>query len=134
MGSTAGESEQTVPKKQSTAAKKARAVQRAEGGKHTVLLAAQTCGKSLDPWSDSDRGCARPPHSGLEPCSANRDFDAAGWQERVDAEWSAEEARRAALTDDERAEEARLAFEEEHDDGYTATDAWEDARSYKWEE
>lgn len=123
-----------MPKKQSTAAKKARAVQRESGGKHTVLLAEQTCGRSLDPWSESTRGCARPPHPHTELCSENRDFDVAGWQERVGAEWAAEEARRAALTDDERAEEARLALEDEYDDGYTATDAWEDARSYKWED
>ncbi|MEU6016948.1 hypothetical protein ABZ826_23725 [Streptomyces sp. NPDC047515] len=123
-----------MPKKQTTAAKKARAVQRETGGKHTALLAEQTCGKSLDLFSVYTRACARAPHPDIEPCSENRDFDAAGWHERVNAEWVAEEARRAALTDDERAEEARLAFEEEYDDGYTATDAWEDARSYKWED
>ena len=123
-----------MPKKQSTAAKKARAVQRETGGKHTVLLAEQTCGKSLDPFSVSTRGCARPPHPDTQPCSENRDFDAVAWQQRMDAEWAAEEARRASLTDDERAEEARLAFEEDYDDGYTATQVWEDARSYKWEE
>lgn len=123
-----------MPKKQSTAAKKARTAQTSTGGKYTVLLAEQTCGKSLDPFSDSSRGCARAPHPDTQPCSENRDFDASGWQERVNSEWAAEEARRAALTDDERAEEARLAFEDEYDDGYTATDAWEDARSYKWED
>ncbi|WP_399559567.1 hypothetical protein OIA45_49000 (plasmid) [Streptomyces chartreusis] len=125
----------TVPKKQSTAAKKARAVQRAAGGKHTALLAEQAvCGEQLDPFGILPETCARAPHPDDEPCSKNRDFDAAGWRERVKAEWAAEEARRAALTDDQRAEEARLAFEEEYDDGYTATDAWEDARSYKWED
>lgn len=124
----------TVPKNQPTASKKARTVQRTDGGKYTAVLAAQTCGRSLDPWAVSDRTCARAPHPDGEPCSADRNFDIAGWKEQVATQWAANEARRAALTDEERAEEDRLGFEDEYDDGRTASDEWEDARSYKWED
>jgi hypothetical protein len=106
-----------VPKKQSTAAKKARAVQRAAGGKHTALLAAQAvCGEQLDPFLVLPDTCARAPHPDHEPHSKDRDFDVQAWQQRVQAEWDAEEARRAALTPEERAEEDERAREWEYDE------------------
>jgi hypothetical protein len=132
---TAENPENTVPKNQTTAAKKARAVQRAAGGKHTTLLrAAQTCGKDLDPFGVYPGTCAREPHSAWEPCSLDRDFDVQEWKQKAAAEQAAAETRWAALSTEERAEQERLAFEEAHDDGRTATDEWEDARSYKWED
>lgn len=113
----------TVPKKQSTAAKKARAVQRAAGGKHTALLAEQAaCGERLDPFLVYPGTCARPPHPHQEPCSEDRDFDIAAWKQRVAAEWAAEEARRAALTPEERAEEDARAREWEYDEMRAAAD------------
>lgn len=123
-----------MPKKQSTAAKKARAIQREVGGKHTALLAAQACGKPLDPFESYEDACARPPHPVDEPCSPDRHFDGAAWRKRVAEEHAAAQARWSALSDEERAEQERLAFEDEYDDGRTATDEWEDARSYKWED
>jgi hypothetical protein len=113
----------TVPKKQSTAAKKARAAQQAGGGKYTAVLAAPSglamCGQRLDPFLVFPETCARPPHPHDEPCSTDRDFDAAAWRQRVAAGWAAEEARRAALTPEEQAreweqDEARAAA----DDGF----------------
>jgi hypothetical protein len=108
----------TVPKKQSTAAKKVRAAQRQAGGKHTVLLAAQTCGSRLqDHLNVGFAGTlAGPPHDPQDPCSADRDFDIAGWKARVAEEWAAEEARRAALTPEERAEEDERDREWEYDE------------------
>lgn len=114
----------TVPKNQSTAAKKARAVQRAAGGKHTVLLAGQAvCGERLDPFLVQPGTCARPQHPAEEPCSADREFDAGAWRARVQAQWEAEEARRAALTPEQRAEEDQLAREWEHEQESAALDA-----------
>nr|WSZ21116.1 hypothetical protein OH837_49200 [Streptomyces canus] len=107
----------TVPKKQTTAAKKARAIQREAGGKHTTLLAAQdVCGQLLDPFLVYPDTCARPPHPDQEPCSKDREFDADAWKARVKAEWDAEEARRAALSPEERAEEDERAREWEYDE------------------
>ena len=123
-----------MPKQQTTASKKARAAKRANGGKHTELLAAQTCGSRLDPWGIEPATCARPPHPDGEPHSENRDFDVAEWQAEAAAEQAAADAIRAPLSGAEREESERLAFEEEHDDGLTASDAWEDARSWKWED
>lgn len=124
----------TVPKNQPTAAKRARAIQHQAGGKHTALLAAQTCGQGLDPYGEYEGTCARAPHTPWEPHSEDRNFDIAAWEEQANSDQAAEEARRAALSDDERAEEDRLAFEEAYDDGRTASDEWEYARSYKWED
>lgn len=113
----------TVPKKQSTAAKRARAVQRQAGGKHTVLLAQQSvCGELLDPFLILPETCARPPHPHDEPHSKNRDFDARAWRQRVADAWAAEEARRAALTPQERAEEDERAREWEYDEMRAAAD------------
>jgi hypothetical protein len=112
-----------VPKHQPTASKKARAVQREAGGKHTTLLAEQNvCGETLDPFGVLPGTCARPPHSHQEPCSANRDFDVEAWKQRVAAEWTAEEERRAALTPEERAEEDERAREWEYDEMRAASD------------
>jgi hypothetical protein len=124
----------TVPKKQSTAAKKARTVQRTAGGKHTALLAGQICGRTLDPFGVYPETCARAPHPQTEPCSPDRDFDVRAWQERADAEQAAAQARWDALSSEERAEAERLAFEEAYDDGRTGADEWEDARAWKWED
>ncbi|MBE4790325.1 hypothetical protein [Streptomyces caniscabiei] len=116
----------TVPKKQSTAAKKARAAQQAGGGKYTAVLAAQSgpavCGQRLDPFLVLPETCARRPHPHDEPCSTDRDFDAVAWKRRVAAEWAAEEARRAALTPEERAEEDERAREWEYDEMRAAAD------------
>jgi hypothetical protein len=112
----------TVPKKQTTAAKKARAVQRQAGGKHTTLLAAQVCGEQLDPFLVLPETCTRPPHPRHEPCSPNRDFDIEAWKKRVAADWATEEARRAALTPEERAEEDERAREWEYDEMRAAAD------------
>lgn len=111
-----------MPKKQSTAAKKARAVQRESGGKHTALLAEQTCGERLDPFLVFPETCARAPHPHDEPHSENRDFDAAAWRQAEAARWAAEEARRAALTPEERAEENERAREWEDDEMRAAAD------------
>lgn len=113
----------TVPKKQSTAAKKARAAQDTAGGKYTALLAEQAvCGERLDPFLVLPETCARPPHSQQEPCSSDRDFDVEAWKRRVAEEWAAEEARRAALTPEERAEEDERAREWEYDEMRAAVD------------
>lgn len=45
-----------MPKKQPTAAKKARSIQRASGEKYTNVLAGQVCGETLDPWGEHDDG------------------------------------------------------------------------------
>ncbi|CAK7288571.1 hypothetical protein [Streptomyces misionensis] len=101
----------TVPKKQSTAAKKARAVQKAGGGKYTEVLAGQTCGQSVHPLDDAMGICARPPHSTWEPCSTDRDFDPAAFHQVEGERWAAEKARWEAMTPQERAE-AELRFQE----------------------
>lgn len=108
----------TVPKRQSTAAKRARAVQqRTYGGKHTALLAEQTvCGEQMDPFLVFPETCARPPHAPGEPHSEDRDFDIEAWRERMAAEQAAEEARRAALTPEERAKEDEQTREWEYDE------------------
>lgn len=134
MGSTAEDPETIVPKKQSTAAKKARATQKAGGGKYIEVLAGQTCGDPLDPFGVLPGVCARPPHSTWEPHSQNRDFDVEAWTRRMTAEQAAAEDRWAALTEEERAEAERRAFEEAYDDGRTGADELEDARAWKWED
>lgn len=111
-----------MPKKQSTAAKKARAVQRESGGKHTVLLAEQACAERLDPFLVFPETCARAPHPHDEPHSENREFDAAAWRQAEAVRWAAEEARRAALTPEERAEENEQAREWEDDEMRAAAD------------
>lgn len=112
-----------MPKKQPTAAKKARALQRQAGGKHTALLARQAvCGEQLDPFGVLPETCARAPHPHDEPHSENRDFDAAAWRQRVADAWAAEEARRAALTPEQRAEEDEQAREWEYDEMRAAAD------------
>jgi hypothetical protein len=112
-----------VPKKQTTAAKKARAVQRQAGGKHTALLAEQAvCGERLDPFLVYPGTCTRPPHPQQEPCSEDRDFDVTAWKQREAEAWAAEEARRAALTPEERAEEDERAREWEYDEMRAAAD------------
>lgn len=103
----------------------------AEFGPHEVHDA-PACGKQLDPWGEFPDTCARPPHADGEQCSKNRDFDQAAWQHRVTAEWAAAEARWNALSPDQQAEAKRLQWEEEYDDGRTASDDYEDARAYKW--
>lgn len=123
----------TVPKKQSTAAKKARAAQDTAGGKYTALLAEQApvCGQQLDPFGVYPETCARPPHPHHEPCSQNRDFDIAAYQERVAAECAAEEARRAALTPEQRAQEdAEARWQEEQEAMATAGDFDPYAKDY----
>lgn len=104
----------TVPKNQTTAAKKARAVQREAGGKHTALLAGQVCGERLDPFLVFPETCNRTPHPHDEPHSEDRNFDSKAWRQREAATWAAEEARRAALTPEERAEEDERAREWEY--------------------
>ncbi|WP_331756750.1 hypothetical protein [Streptomyces decoyicus] len=50
------------------------------------------------------------------PCNDNPDFDADAWRTKDAAERAAEQARRAALTPEERAEEDELARQWEYDD------------------
>lgn len=120
-----------VPKNQSTAAKKARAVQREAGGKHTRLLAEQAvCGERLDPFLVYPGTCARAPHPHEEPCSADRDFDVTAWKRRVAEDWAAEEARRAALTPEERAEEDERDREWEYDEMRAAADDFDPYEKY----
>jgi hypothetical protein len=124
-----------VPKNQSTASKKARAAQATAGGKHTTHLRNATkCGTALDPWGAFPATCARAPHPVDEPHSEDRDFDVAAWRTWAAAENVKAQAVWDALSDEERAKQEHLAFEDEHDGGRTATDAWEDARAYKWED
>lgn len=111
-----------MPKKQSTAAKKARAVQREAGGKHTALLAGQMCGERLDPFLVYPETCARAPHPHDEPHSENRSFDVASWRQREADAWAAEQARRDALTPQERADEDERAREWEYDEMRAAAD------------
>lgn len=114
----------TVPKKQSTAAKKARAAQQDAGGKYTTLLAGQTvCGEQLDPFGVFPETCARPPHPHNEPCSKDRDFDIEAYRQREAERWAAEEARRAALTPEERDEEDQRAQDEYDAEGQAYADA-----------
>lgn len=123
MGGRRNPETMTVPKKQSTAAKKARALQREAGGKHTALLAQQAvCGERLDPFLQYPETCARAPHPHDEPHSEDRDFDALAWRQREADRWAAEEARRAALTPQERAEEDERAREWEYDEMRAAAD------------
>jgi hypothetical protein len=124
----------TVPKKQTTAAKKARAAQGAAGGKYTAHLTAQTCGERLDPFLVYPGTCARAPHDPQEPCSADRDFDIDAWKHRKAAEWAAEEARRAALTPEERAEEDERAREWEYDEMRAAADDFDPYDKYYGDE
>ncbi|MFD1309076.1 hypothetical protein [Streptomyces kaempferi] len=106
-----------MPKNQTTAAKKARAIQREAGGKHTALLAEQNvCGERLDPFLVFPETCNRPPHPHEEPHSEDRGFDGKAWRQREADRWAAEEARRAALTPEERAEEDERAREWEYDE------------------
>lgn len=124
-----------MPKKQTTASKKARAAQRTNGGKHTAnLRAAQVCGRDLDPWAEYEGTCARPVHDHTEPCSPDTDFDAETWKARQAAEDAAAEARWAAMTPEQQAAAEQRAREDEYDDGRTAADDHEDTRSYKWED
>lgn len=96
-------------------------------------LKALRCGLRLDPFGVLEPTCVRPPHDSWEPCSGDRDFDLAAHRAREAAEMAAEQDRQAALTPEERAEEERLTFEAEHDDGWTASDEYEAMRVYKWE-
>lgn len=133
-----------MPKNQSTAAKKARAIQRTTGGKHTAFLADQVCGRYLDVWGVGAEGplapiysedtCNRAPHSSAEPCSADRDFDVEAWKREVAENVAEQQAWIAKLNNQEKADLDRQAFEDDYDNGRTASEAWEDARSYKWED
>lgn len=116
----------TVPKKQSTAAKKARAIQRAAGGKHTALLAEQTCGEKLDPWGEFPETCARAPHALPEPHSEDRNFDAAAWRAELDAQEAEAQRQWEAMTSEERAEAEELAYEQAYDDGGEQPSDWID--------
>jgi len=123
-----------VPKKQNTAAKKARAIQRDRGGKHTDLLAQQVCGERLDPFLVFPETCARAPHPHDEPHSLERDFDVKAWRQREADQRAAEEARRAALTPAERAEEEDRAREWEYDEMRAAADDFDPYEKYYGDE
>ncbi|MYW49613.1 hypothetical protein [Streptomyces sp. SID161] len=105
-----------MPKKQSTAAKKARSVQDSTGGKYTALLAAQVCGEDLDPFGVYPGTCVREPHPDTEPCSPTRDFDLAGWKERESVRAAEARARWEAMTPQEREEAEGTACEMGYDD------------------
>ncbi|MFD7995546.1 hypothetical protein [Streptomyces mexicanus] len=100
-----------MPKKQSTAAKKARAVQRTSGSKYTEALSGQVCGWSVHPLDESLGVCARPPHSPWEPCSTDRDFDPTAFYEAESQRMAEAKTRWAAMTPQERAE-AEAKFQE----------------------
>lgn len=115
-----------MPKKQTTAGKKARATQHATGAKYTdALRGTATCGQQMDPWGATCRQqmdpwgvlqetCARPPHTdGL--CSPDRDFDAAAWQARTAAEDAAAQARWDAMTPEQREAAETAAREQDYD-------------------
>lgn len=124
-----------MPKKQTTAAKKARVAQSAHGGKHTThLLNVQTCGKDLDPWGVYPGIYARPLHDDTEPCSGDRNFDIEAWKTRQAAEDAEAEARWAAMSPEQRTDAENRAREDEQDDGRTGADDIEDTRSWKWED
>ncbi|MEU6602412.1 hypothetical protein [Streptomyces flaveolus] len=82
-----------MPKKQSTAVKKARTTQRASGGKYTEVLDVQTCGETLNPFGELPETCARTPHSTWEDSSED------GYSRR-DAKWSSWSARPAPSSSD----------------------------------
>ncbi|MFC9891471.1 hypothetical protein [Streptomyces pilosus] len=100
-----------MPKKQTTAAKKARTLQKADGGKYTTLLAAQTCGEPVHPIDDLGQ-CARRPHPADEPCSLTRDWDPTAWKQQEAARAAKARARWEAMSDEEREEAEALAREE----------------------
>lgn len=107
-----------MPKQRTAATQRARATQRAAGGRYTAHLraAADICGHTLDPWGDENSPkCQRPPHAvpGYG-CSEDPDFDEAAWRAELAskdaARRKAEESRWHALTPEERAAEI-----EQHD-------------------
>jgi hypothetical protein len=100
-----------VPKKQTTAAKKARTAQRASGGKYTTLLAGQTCGQPIHPIDDLGT-CARPPHPADEPCSLKRDWDPTAWKAKEAARAAQATARWEAMSPAQREEAQELARED----------------------
>lgn len=106
-----------MPKKQTTAAKKARATQNSSGGKYTALLAGQTCGQPVHPIDDLGT-CARPPHPADEPCSLKRDWDPTEWKQREEVRAAEARARWAAMTPEERqdAEDRHREWLYDHDD------------------
>ena len=107
-----------MPKKQTTAAKKARAAQRTAGGKYTDLLAGQVCGQSVHPLDDSLGVCARPPHSSWEPCSKDWGFDPVEFYRAEGERLAEQQARWEAMSPVER-EEAEARHHEwlyDHDD------------------
>ncbi|GHC37193.1 MULTISPECIES: hypothetical protein [Streptomyces rochei group] len=106
-----------MPKNQSTAAKKARALQRAAGGKHTALLAGQTCGQPVHLIDDLG-SCARPPHPADEPCSLQRDWDPSQWKKREATRAEEARARWEAMSPAERqdAEDRHREWLYDHDD------------------
>ncbi|MET7713764.1 hypothetical protein [Streptomyces sp. NPDC005407] len=119
-----------MPKNQTTASKKARAAQRATGGKYTThLREAGVCGQQIDPWGELPDTCARPPHAG-HVHSLDPNFDAGAWDRATAEADAAAAAAWDAMTPEEQEESELRTFEEEHDDGRTASDDYEDARAY----
>lgn len=73
------------------------------------------CGEWTHPLDPDDYPRCPHPRGHDFPCNDDPSFDADAWRKRTAAEWAAEEARRAALTPEERAEEDALAREAEYD-------------------
>lgn len=93
-----------------------------------------TCGRITDPWGIEDDTCNRPPHPDSEPCSEDPHFDAQKWRQQTEEEAATQHALIVQLTEQDRSDIDRQAFEEGHDDGRTAADDDEDARSWKWDD
>jgi hypothetical protein len=116
----------TVPKQQNTASKKARALQRTLGGKHTAhLRSAQVCGKQLDPWGVLPETCIREPHT-HGPCTDKHGFDQAAWDKQMETEQAAAKVAWDALTPEEQQESLERAQELEYDDGGEQPSDWID--------
>lgn len=81
------------------------------------------CGSFTHPVDPDDYLPCPHPRGHAFPCNDDPDFDEAAWRQREAAAWEAEEARRAALTPEERAEEDERAREWEYEQERAALDA-----------
>ncbi|MFD0555410.1 hypothetical protein ACFQ0X_44130 [Streptomyces rectiviolaceus] len=74
------------------------------------------CGSITHPLDPDDYLPCPHPRGHDFPCNDDPNFDAAAWRQRVDAEQAAEEARRAALTPEQRDEEDEQARQWEYEE------------------
>lgn len=80
------------------------------------------CGEWTHPLNPDDYPRCPHPRGHDFPCNDDPAFDVDAWRKRTAAEWAAEEARRAALSPEERAEEDERAREWEYDEMRAAAD------------